>query len=118
MEKIQFIEHKGKKILNLDFSGGPELALKTIQKAGEVVSSQPKKSLRTLIDVSDVSWNAESVKALKNLAKNDEPYVMASAVVGVTGLKKVLLSAVKRFSGREFMLFDDVPTALDWLATQ
>jgi len=118
VEKIHWIEHKGKRIINLDFSGGPEVALGTMRKAGEVIQHEPENSVRSLIDVTSVTWNAESVKALKALAKGDEPYVIACAVVGVTGMKKILLSAVKRFSGREFMLFDDVVSAMDWLATQ
>jgi len=49
------------------------------------------------------------------LTKGNEPYVEKAALVGVSGLYKVLVSAVMLFSKREFYMFDEKNEALDFL---
>jgi len=38
------------------------------------------------------------------------------AIIGITGIRKILFDAVTRFSGQNATLFDDIETAKDWLA--
>jgi hypothetical protein len=42
--------------------------------------------------------------------------VAKSAVVGITGVKEVLLVAYNKFTGRNLMSFKTGAQALDWLA--
>jgi hypothetical protein len=44
------------------------------------------------------------------------PYFEKAALVCISGLYKVLLTAVMMFSKRDFSLFDDKAAALDYLA--
>ncbi|MGC4120101.1 MAG: hypothetical protein QM765_37075 [Myxococcales bacterium] len=46
------------------------------------------------------------------------PYVKAGAVVGVTGLKKIVLNTLNLMTSRGFRAFDAREKALDWLAQQ
>ena len=39
------------------------------------------------------------------------------AIIGVTGIQKILARAVARFSGEELVLFDDIDEAKDWLVS-
>jgi hypothetical protein len=120
MDRTRFIEHKGRRILLFDYSGLKLAAdaLKEVEKTKEIVRRQPAKSLLVLTDVRDSHYDATVVQALKDLAAHNAPYVTASAVVGVVGLKRVVYSAVVMFSKRKLQLFDTREEALDWLAQQ
>lgn len=119
MERIRFIEYKGRRILHLDFAGTkPEDILRLIEEAKSVIAAQPAKSVRTLTDVTDLKFNTASAEALKAFAKHNKPYVTAAAVVGVTGLKQIIYNAVVKFSGRNLVAFDTSGQAKDWLAEQ
>jgi hypothetical protein len=120
MERTRFIEHRGKKVLLLDYTGirDPAEALRAIDATKREVERHPPKSLRVLTDSTDAHYDTAVVQALKSLAAHDEPYVIASAVVGVVGLKKVVLTAVNLFSKRKITMFDTRPAALDWLVSQ
>ena len=119
MERVKFIEHKGKKILHLDLSRTePKDILNVIDQAKPVIAAQPFMSVRTLTDVTDLKFNTEASEALKQFVNHNKPYVTAAAVVGVTGLKQIIYNAVVRFSGRNLVAFDTHNQAKEWLATQ
>jgi hypothetical protein len=119
MERIKFIEHKGKKILHLDFTQAhADEVIQIIREAKGVIAAQPKKSILTLTDVTDIKFNSATADAMKEFASHNKPYVSAGAVVGVTGLKQIIYNAVVRFTGRNLVAFDSRGQAKDWLATQ
>jgi len=118
-ERIKFIEHKGAKILHLDFTRTqPYEVLRIISKAKDVIAAQPPRSLRTLTDVTDLKFNADATEAMKEFAHHNKPYVSAAAVVGVTGLKQIIYNAVVKITGRNLVVFDSSDQAKEWLATQ
>ncbi len=116
-ERVRFIQHEGKDILLLDFSGCmADEVLVMIDKAKDVISSQPEKSLLTLADVTDARFNERVSQDMKEFTAHNKPYVKASAVVGITGLKRIIFDAVMRFSGRKISAFDNIEEAKTWLA--
>jgi hypothetical protein len=119
MQRIKFIEHRGKQILHLDFSGAKaDEVLAVIEKAKTVISAKPAGSVRTLTDVTGAAFNSEVSDAMKAFVNHNKPYVSASAVVGVTGLKQIIYNAVVKFSGRNLVAFDTTDQAKDWLVRQ
>ena len=70
---------------------------------------------RVLVDVTGTNLNSAAVQALKETTRNDRALVERTAVVGVTGLKKVLADAIARFSGTNTRYFDTKEAALEWL---
>lgn len=120
MERITVVEHKGKRILVQDFSGvraGEEFD-RGIAEAKAYIASQPAKSVLALFDASKAIYNTATLTALKEFTKHNEPYIKASAVVGVEGILNIALLAVSTFSGRTFKSFADRQSAMDWLAEQ
>ena len=55
---------------------------------------------------------------MKDLTTHNKPYVKASAVVGVDGLKKVVFNAVQTVSGRHLSSFETADQAKAWLVSQ
>lgn len=119
MDRIQFIDHNGRNILHLDFSGcNAEEVLTIIERSKEVIKSQAPNSLFTLTDVTNAGFNNRVSEAMKEFARHNKPYVAAAAVVGVTGLKQIIFNAVMKFSGRHLSAFDTIDQAKNWLAGQ
>lgn len=119
MERVSFITHGGKEILLLDFSGMKAAeAIVMIEHAMGVISSRPVNSLLTLTDVTDIRFNDDLSRKMKGFTAHNKPYVRAAAVVGVTGLKRIIYNAVIAFSRRNITTFDDREAAKSWLADQ
>jgi len=88
------------------------------RKAQELATQEPLKSVRLLADVTDAHFTSEGVNVLKEFSKAITPHVIASANVGVTGLKKVIVLSLIKLSGRDLRLFDNKEDALEWLISQ
>ena len=118
-DRVHFIQHKGKQILRLDFTNAKaDEVVRIANTAKTMIAKQPVRSLRTLTDVTQMSFNTAATEALKDLAKHNTPYVNAAAVVGITGLKQIIYNAVVRFSGRNLVAFDSSDQAKEWLVQQ
>jgi hypothetical protein len=119
-ERTRWIEHRGLAILFYDFSGldDTDAGLRVIAASRGRARDQPPRSVRTLVDVRGSRFDARITRALQELAREDKPYVLASAVVGVSGLQRVILAAVSRVTRRKFATFDTVDAAKDWLVEQ
>jgi len=119
MERVQFIHHQGKKILHLNFADcKSEDVLAVIDQGKAAIRTQPPQSVLTLTDVTNTAFNSKVSDAMKEFVVHNKPYVTASAVVGVTGLKQIIFNAVMRFSGRKLHAIDSLAEAKDWLAGQ
>jgi hypothetical protein len=119
-ERPRWIEHEGERILFYDFSGleDTDAGLRVIAASMGRAADQPPHSVRTLVDVRGSHFDARITRALQDLARDNKPQVLASAVVGVSGLQRVILAAVSRVTRRKFATFDTVDAAKDWLVEQ
>ena len=117
MDRSSFITHKGKQIFVLDCRDiSPKEMHALIDECARVVRQQPEGSVLTCTIAGGTTFDTETVTKLKELTKGNAPHVKAAAVVGMTGLYKVVLSAVSMFSSRRFHMFDTVDEAKDFLA--
>jgi len=117
MERVRFVPYLGKQLLLLDFSKlSASEVVALVEQAKRFISAQPPNSLLTLTDVTGTLFNDEAANAFRDYVTHNKPYVRAAAVVGVTGLKKIILNVIKTASRRDFELFDTIPAAQDWLA--
>lgn len=120
MERVAFIEHRGKQVLIEDFSDlrpGDE-ARSTVEAARLVIETQPAQSVLALVDVTGSRFDADTIALFKDITVRNAPHMKAVAVVGIEGLLHAALLTVSRFSGRTFHTFKDRASALDWLAEQ
>lgn len=119
MKRLQLVKHRGKSIVLADASNGPpdeciELAI-ALRKM--VAQYKPQTAL-LLVDVSGTKYNDEIVRETITTCKANTPHVKASALIGICGLKRIVLISMIRATGRSFKLFDSREAALDWLADQ
>lgn len=117
MERSKFINHKGREIYILDCSDcKPEEISAIIGECARQVQVRPEGSVRTLTIAGGGRFDNNVLQQLKELTQGNAPYVNRAAVVGITGLYKVVMNTIKMFSKREFHLFDSVEEAKDFLA--
>lgn len=117
MDRAKFVEHKGKQIFAMDCrEASLEEMDQVIEECILQVRKQPEKSVLTLTISGGSAFSGDTIMKLKEVARDNTPYVKAGAIVGVTGLYKVVFNAVAMFSKRRFYLFDTVEEAMDFLA--
>jgi hypothetical protein len=115
-DRIGFITHHKKQILLVDLSNcsGAEVE-KIVREVPELVTTRPRNSVLILTDFTGASFNEDALRALKEAAVFDKPYVRKSAWVGAEHLPEVFSKSMKSFSRREFPSFETREEALAWL---
>ncbi len=115
----RIVEHKGKSILYNDFSrcDGEQL-VQAIEQAKAAIQHMPPASVRLLTDVRETEMSRKTSALIKEYSSHNTPFVARSAVVGVSGLKKLIYNTIVGLTGRSISLFDTVEQAMDWLAQE
>ena len=122
MKEISTVTYNGKEIFLMDVSHFrlPErVAFKRhVDHAKKVIQGQPLKSVLIITDITDTNFDTDIVKTFKEYAKHNNPYIKASALVGLSGMQKVIFYAVKTFTGRDFYIAKNFADAQEWLVRQ
>jgi hypothetical protein len=122
-ERTQFIQHRGKRILMLDYRNMghdmDELA-EAIAHTKRVMSSEPPGSVLTLTDVRGSRIYPSHIRAVSDLVRHNTPYVRWGAVVvGLTGVYLTAFRAIQAVTRRKNLRsFGDQDEAKDWLVVQ
>lgn len=116
MERVQFIDYLGQRILLLDCTDcGPRELLDIFYQAQQTIAAQPEHSVLTLTDFSGAVFNKQAADQLKIAAAYNRPYVKRAAIVGAEDLPDVYYRNLVSFSARAFPLFKMREEAMDWL---
>jgi hypothetical protein len=100
----------------LDFSNcKPGDVFLVIDEAKITIRTRSENSVLTLTDVTNMRFDDRVTQQMKEFTTHNKPYVRAAAVVGVEGVKKIILNAVMLFSKRKFHTFDSIDSAKAWL---
>lgn len=117
MERVRVIEHRGKRILFTDVAGcGPAEVVEALGHASRWITEQPQASVRTLTDAREARFDTRVTDALRQYTDINRPHVKAAALVGISGLKKIVVQSLQRLNSRNFELFEDLEEAKDYLA--
>ncbi len=121
-QRWEWITHKGQRILYLDYRGlkGDDAA-NQVREFGDLIVSLGRQGFRKqlrLVDVRGSVMNQAAMDAFKSVGVKINPYSQATAIVGIRGVQKVLVSIYNQITGRGTKPFDDVEKAKDWLVDQ
>ncbi len=116
---IEWMDHNGKKILYINYAGlsSPE-ELDQIKKATQVLVDTRKNDNLTLSDLRNALVTQDFVDLSKEMGKTSRHYTKKAAVLGVEGVRKILLRAVNTFSGNPREPFSTLEEAKDWLVKE
>jgi hypothetical protein len=117
MREPEFISREGIPILYVDFSSmkTKEEVLNLISLAKKSISIRPPKSIFTLTNLSNMYFNTEVYTAISDYARMNEPYVKASAVVGLSGLMMIFYNGFLKLSKRDVRAFSTEEEAVNYL---
>lgn len=117
MFEPRFIEHRGQRILRLQFTdlSSHELVA-AVDEVRRIVTAEPPRSVR-ILTILNSKLTAEGANALKQSALTNRPYVLAGAAV-TTSFWKVIAADIQVHGREDLTLFDDEASALDWLASR
>jgi hypothetical protein len=115
-DRIRFITHQGKQILLVDLSHCPAATVeKVLRELPEVVTTRPLGSVLIFSDFTATTFDAESIRIMKEAAVFDKPYIKKTAWIGAETFPQEFSKSLNSFSGREFPTFKSREEALDWL---
>ena len=118
-DRIRFISHDGRQILLVDFSNCSAAEVERICRAvPDVVTTLPRNSVMIFSDFTGASFDKEAIRAMKESAVFDKPYVKKSAWVGADYVPQEYSNSLRSFSLREFPSFKTREEALAWLVTE
>ena len=115
-DRIRFIDHQGKEILLVDLSNCPANEVEEIARAvPDYTTVRPRGSVLVLTDFTGAAFDRDAVRAIKETAVFDKPFVKKSALVGTEDLPVSFYDELKTFSRRELLPFKTREEALAWL---
>jgi hypothetical protein len=116
LEPIRFINHQGKEILLVDFSNCPANEVEEIARAvPEYTTVKPRGSVLMLTDFSGAAFDRDAVRAVKETAVFDKPFVKKSALIGTEDLPASFYNELISYSRRDMLIFKTREEALVWL---
>ena len=114
--RVRFLEHQGKRVLFINYSHCDVAMLKAVAEEGHrVIAREAPNSVLTLNDVTGTTFDKESVGVLQAKVAANAPYVRRAAVIGISGLQRLIYEGVRAFTKRRLHLFESRQEALDWL---
>jgi hypothetical protein len=120
---MERIEHKGTEILYFDYRGldDDEAVVKRIEENVQAILDHVAGGAGGLLRLTDIRGlfaSDRTFQAFRGAAARLKPHFKASAIVGVSGGKKVLLELINRTTRLGAKPFDDIEKAKDWLVEQ
>ena len=122
MADVFEIKYKGKTIFCMDIAGlqskDKQVFLNLVEHAKAMIRQHTPKSMLVITKVTNTGFDTEVAGIIKEYAQHNTPFVKASAVVGISGWSKIILTAIKTVTGRDFYLADTMEEAQEWLIKQ
>lgn len=114
--EVKVINYKNKQIIYQNFSNcSCEQCHKIMEEGRKIFKALPGKIGLGLLNVNNTKYDTSVVEDMKKYSVDNKPYSKKCAIVGLDGLKKIILQTIIAFSGRNFALFDDIEEAKEYL---
>lgn len=119
---VSTLKSNGKSIIlvdcsNLNLTKKSEI-ISTLESGSSQIAKSGPKSALVITNVTNTGFDGSINDAFKSYASRNTPYVKASAIVGLSGLQKVMFSAIKALTKREFYISDSINDAIAFLTKQ
>lgn len=116
--EVKWHNHGGKKILICDYRGAKtsEDMIKVLRDAFEVISKSGE-PVHTLDYYEGTYASRDFMNEANKLGKEHRSQMGKEALLGITGIKKILVKAYIKFTGSKdkIQTFENETDAMDWL---
>jgi len=115
-KRMSWVQYKGKEIEIDDFTNlsGDEL-VKIVRANSELTLSNGKKNILAIIDFTNSYANKDAINAFKEASEKTEHLLDKTAVLGITGVKKILLNFLNKVTNIGAKSFNSIEEAKEWL---
>lgn len=113
---IEWVDYKGKRILHIKYAGlsHDEMCEQIITATKTLVDTKSEENL-VLTDMQDCFVDDKFIDLAKQQGKISLPFSKKSTIVGITGIKKLILKGVNAISPKSRVPFDSIEEAMEWL---
>lgn len=116
MKRYYFTNYKNKSMLVLDFSNLSEKAVvKLLNESKLFISKQPKNSLLSLINITNLKYNTNTLNAFKEYVNDNEKYVLASSIYGASFFQSMAIQTFSKSTSMPIKICKTELAAKDWL---
>jgi hypothetical protein len=115
---LKVVNHRGKEILYLDYrnlQGQPYID--ALKRNRDHIVASGKRGILLLVDVRGSVTSSDATSVIKQTAKDYDPQVTRTAILGIAGLKKIILQAVATIIKTRIKAFDSEDEAKEWLSS-
>ncbi|MBN1181329.1 MAG: hypothetical protein JXB49_03510 [Bacteroidales bacterium] len=115
---VSWIDYKGRKILYADYRGlkTEDAMLQNLRTEADFYAKSNFKIL-SLNDYRDSVVSNNFMNKVTELGKATKDKTDKAAVLGITGLKKILINGYASFTGQHVKVFENEITAKEYLVT-
>jgi hypothetical protein len=117
--RSKWITHNGIKIFYQDFSGhdisDAEAVKEELVEVQAVVLQEPANSILVLSDFRETQIGKDLLDLMTTSSRVTKSRIKKTAVIGVTGTKRILLNMLLSITGQQVSLFDTFEGAQEWL---
>ena len=114
--RMKWITYKGKELLLDDYSNiMPEQFPPLIEEITNLTFQSGKKEILLIVDVTGAFANKEAVSAFSESGKKSKMLLKKTAVVGITGVKKIFRNIVNKLIKLNAKPVSTIEEAKEWL---
>jgi hypothetical protein len=120
--KSRWTEYEEKSILYIDLSNLKGDVIKfdaelteTVETIGQKMYEQPLNSVLVLVDLRNTDMTQKANALLTERIKDTKKYVLRTAVIGLTGIRKIFLDYFSMLASSETGSFEESEAAMKWL---
>jgi hypothetical protein len=119
--RSKWVTHKDKQIFYQDFSGynllESDAAKAELCAVQEIVCSQPNNSVLVLSDFRETQIGKDLMDLMVASSRQMKLHVNKTALLGITGTKRILVDMLARLTDQQLTLFDTEEEAIEWLVS-
>ena len=106
-ERIEEFAQDGRSFMYLDFSyiKTSEDLCKMMELAKEKIAAYSEQSLYTITNIGHMRLDLKAKELSGEYLRHNAPYVKSAALIGLDGIKKVMINRVIKLSGRKNISF-------------
>jgi len=106
-QRIEEFTRDGKNLIYYDLSDFKtnDEFLEFTKVAMENITKYAERSLLTIANIRDVKFDSETKTIMADWMEYNKPYVKFGAIIGFDGIKKIMVNAIFKLSGRKNMAF-------------